>query len=281
MIDDQLPHLKSAIEANVKAALFEDVGNGDVSAALIDADQLAHARVICREPGVWCGRPWVDATLRAVDPQARITWHVTDGQSITPDMLCFELDGRARSLLTAERSMLNFAQLLSGTATLTRGYVARIAHTHTRLLDTRKTVPGLRLAQKYAVRCGGGLNHRLGLYDAFLLKENHVAAAGSITAAVRKARAHSNMLKVEIEVENLVQLNEAIAVGADIIMLDNFDLETTRTAVRLTAGRIPLETSGGVTDATIAAYAETGVDFISVGNLTKIVQPLDLSMRFQ
>ncbi len=278
MIDDQL---RRAIEANVKAALLEDVAGGDVSAALIDADQLAHARVICREPGVWCGQPWVDATLLAVDPQARITWHVTDGESISPDTLCFELEGRARSLLTAERSMLNFAQLLSGTATLTSSYVARIAHTRTRLLDTRKTIPGLRLAQKYAVRCGGGFNHRLGLYDAFLLKENHVAAAGSITAAILKARAHSNTLKLEIEVENLTQLNEAIAAAADIIMLDNFDLETTRTAVRLTAGRIPLETSGGVTDTTIADYAETGVDFISVGNLTKMVQPLDLSMRFQ
>ena len=278
MIDAKL---QSAIEANVKAALLEDIGSGDVSAALIDTDQLAHARVICRETGVWCGRPWVDTTLRAVDLQARITWHVTDGDAITPDQLCFELEGRARSLLTAERSMLNFAQLLSGTATLTSNYVARIAHTHTRLLDTRKTVPGLRLAQKYAVRCGGGVNHRLGLYDAFLLKENHVAAAGSITAAIRKARAYSNSLKLEVEVENLTQLNEAIAAGADVIMLDNFDLDMTRTAVRMTAGRIPLETSGGVTDASITDYAETGVDFISVGNLTKMVQPLDLSMRFQ
>lgn len=277
MIDDKL---QSAIEANVRAALLEDIGSGDVSAALIDADQMARARVICREPGVWCGQPWVDATLRTVDPQARITWHVTDGASVVPDMLCFELEGRARSLLTAERSMLNFAQLLSGTATLTSRYVARIAHTHTRLLDTRKTVPGLRLAQKYAVRCGGGVNHRIGLYDAFLLKENHVAAAGSITAAIRKARAYSSTLKLEVEVENLSQLNEAIAAGADVIMLDNFDLEATRAAVRLTAGRIPLETSGGVTDATITDYAETGVDFISVGNLTKMVQPLDLSMRF-
>ena len=278
MIDAKL---QSAIEANVNAALLEDIGSGDVSAALIDAGQLAHARVICREPGVWCGRPWVDATLRAVDPQARIIWHVADGDAVTPDQLCFELEGRARSLLTAERSMLNFAQLLSGTATLTRSYVARIAHTQTRLLDTRKTVPGLRLAQKYAVRCGGGVNHRLGLFDAFLLKENHVTAAGSITAAIHKARAYSTNLKLEIEVENLTQLNEAIAAGADIIMLDNFDLELTRTAVRTTAGRVPLETSGGVTDATIADYAETGVDFISVGNLTKVVQPLDLSMRFQ
>ncbi len=278
MIDAKL---QSAIEANVNAALLEDIGSGDVSAALIDAGQLAHARVICREPGVWCGRPWVDATLRAVDPQARIIWHVADGDAVTPNQLCFELEGRARSLLTAERSMLNFAQLLSGTATLTRSYVARIAHTQTRLLDTRKTVPGLRLAQKYAVRCGGGVNHRLGLFDAFLLKENHVTAAGSITAAIHKARAYSTNLKLEIEVENLTQLNEAIAAGADIIMLDNFDLELTRTAVRTTAGRVPLETSGGVTDATITDYAETGVDFISVGNLTKVVQPLDLSMRFQ
>lgn len=278
MIDAKL---QGAIEANVNAALLEDIGSGDVSAALIDADQAAHARVICREPGVWCGRPWVDATLRAVDPQARIIWHVADGDAVTPDQLCFELEGRARSLLTAERSMLNFAQLLSGTATLTRSYVARIAHTQTRLLDTRKTIPGLRLAQKYAVRCGGGVNHRLGLFDAFLLKENHVTSAGSITAAIHKARAYSTSLKLEIEVENLTQLNEAIAAGADIIMLDNFDLELTRTAVRTTAGRVPLETSGGVTDATITDYAETGVDFISVGNLTKVVQPLDLSMRFQ
>ena len=277
VIDD---NLRSAIESNVKAALLEDIGNGDVSAALIEANQLGKARVICRETGVWCGQPWVDHTLRLVDPDARIDWKVGDGDTVHPDQTCFEISGHARGLLTAERTMLNFAQLLSGTATLTRSYVQRIAHTRTRLLDTRKTIPGLRLAQKYAVRCGGGVNHRLGLFDAFLLKENHIAAAGSIRDAVARARSYAPTLKLEVEVENLHQLQEAIEAAADIIMLDNFDIVSTRDAVGLTHGRALLESSGGVTDNTIVDYAETGVDFISVGNLTKMVQPLDLSMRF-
>ncbi|MEZ5596182.1 MAG: carboxylating nicotinate-nucleotide diphosphorylase [Pseudomonadales bacterium] len=274
------PNLLAAIDANVRAALTEDVGAGDVSASLIDPLTTAHARVITREAGVWCGRPWVDATLLAVEPAARIHWHVKDGDRLEPGMACFEIDGLARGLLTAERTMLNFAQLLSGTATATRRYADLIAHTSTRLLDTRKTIPGLRLAQKYAVRCGGGVNHRIGLYDAFLLKENHIAAAGSIAAAVGRARALAPDLKLEVEVENFAQLDEAIDAGVDIVMLDNFDVEATREAVGRTNRRVALESSGGLDERTIVAFAETGVDYISVGNITKQVMPLDLSMRF-
>ncbi len=271
---------QATIDDNVRIALAEDVEDGDVSAALINESAHAHARVITREPGVWCGRPWVDATLAAVDPQATIEWFVEDGESITPDQTVFELKGAARHLLTAERTMLNFAQLLSGTATFTRRFVDLISHTQCRLLDTRKTVPGLRLAQKYAVRCGGGHNHRIGLFDAYLLKENHIAAAGSITAAVKTARRLRPELPLEVEAENLQQLSEAIDAGADTVMLDNFDLADTRTAVDLAQGRVKLEASGNVNEQTITAIAETGVHFISVGALTKEVRPLDLSMRF-
>lgn len=272
--------LEAAVRTNVDAALAEDVGSGDVSAELIEPAKTVHARIITREPGVWCGSAWVAETLRRVAPEATLSLQVLDGDRLTPGQTCFEIRGLARQLLTAERTMLNFAQLLSGTATLTRRYVDLIAHTRTRLLDTRKTIPGLRIAQKYAVRCGGGVNHRLGLYDAFLLKENHIAAAGSITAAVQQARATRPGLRLEVEVETLAQLDEAIAARADIVMLDNFDVDATRTAVHRAQGRIVLESSGGIGTASIAAYAETGVDYISVGNLTKQVEPLDLSMRF-
>ena len=272
--------LQAAVIANVTAALAEDIGTGDVSASLIDPAQAVHARIITREPGTWCGCAWVTETLRRVAPAAELAWHTRDGDRIEPGQACFEIRGFARELLTAERTMLNFAQLLSGTATLTRTYVDLIAHTRTRLLDTRKTIPGLRLAQKYAVRCGGGVNHRIGLFDAFLLKENHIAAAGSITSAITRARAAAPGLRLEVEVENLEQLEEAIRAGADIVMLDNFDVPRTAEAVALTAGRLVLESSGGIGADAIRAYAETGVDYISVGNLTKQVQPLDLSMRF-
>lgn len=272
--------LQAAIEANVEAALQEDVGDGDVSASLIEPDKIAHARVISRETGVWCGSSWVEETLHRTAPGARLTWHTRDGRRIAAGEICFEVEGLAYQLLTAERTMLNFAQLLSGTATLTRRYVDLIAHTRTQLLDTRKTIPGLRIAQKYAVRCGGGVNHRLGLYDAFLLKENHIAAAGSITGAVRAARIKAPDLKLEVEAETMSQLAEAIEAGADVVMLDNFDVARTREAVDFSQGRVILESSGGIDARSIIAYAETGVNYISVGNLTKQVQPLDLSMRF-
>ena len=271
---------EEVIEANVRAALAEDVRDGDVSAALIDPDTPALARVITREAGVWCGVPWVAAALAAVDGDATISWQVADGDIIAADQVMFEASGPARSILTAERTMLNFAQLLSGTATFTRELADLISHTDCQLLDTRKTVPGLRLAQKYAVRCGGGQNHRIGLFDAYLLKENHISAAGSITAAVQQARSLRPDLPLEVEVETLTQLSEAIVAGADTVMLDNFDLDGTREAVALAQGQVKLEASGNVDASTIAAIAETGVDFISVGALTKEVRPLDLSMRF-
>ncbi len=260
-------------------ALAEDVGDGDISATLIDASALADAQVITRDAGIFCGHPWVSAVARAVDPRIEITWHVTDGQAVQANDVLFELHGPARALLTAERTMLNFVQLLSGTASSTARYVALLAGTPAQLLDTRKTVPGLRVAQKYAVTCGGGRNHRLGLYDAYLLKENHIAAAGGITAAVHTARAALPERLVEVEVETLEELREAMAAGADIAMVDNFTLEDTRTAVAESRGRLKLEASGGIDEKTITDIARTGVDYISIGALTKQVQPLDLSMR--
>lgn len=271
----------ATIRANVAAALDEDVGNGDVSAALIDPTTTASARVITREPGVIAGLPWVREVCRQVDE--RILFHpaVQDGERVQAGALLYRLSGPAAALLTAERTALNFLQLLSGTATLTAEYVALIAHTRTRLLDTRKTIPGLRLAQKYAVRCGGADNHRIGLFDQFLIKENHIAAAGSISAAVARAKDLNASLKVEVEVENLEQLEEAAAAGADIVMLDNFSIRETARAVQVAAGRVLLESSGGINHETIVKVAEAGVDYVSVGGLTKTVRPLDLSMRFE
>ncbi len=274
------PDLQPAIAANVRTALAEDVGTGDVTAALIAADAVAAARVITREPGVFCGAPWVRETCRQVDAGVQIDFTVADGDTIAANQVLFRLEGPARALLTAERTLLNFVQLLSGTATLTRRYVDLLAGTGTRLLDTRKTIPGLRAAQKYAVRCGGGSNHRQGLYDAFLVKENHIAAAGGIRKAIERARALNEALTLEVEVENLAQLKEVIAGGADIAMLDNFSLDDTRSAVRAASGRIKLEASGGIDEARIRSIAETGVDYISLGIVTKQVLPLDLSMRF-
>ncbi|HEX7036175.1 MAG TPA: carboxylating nicotinate-nucleotide diphosphorylase [Pseudomonadales bacterium] len=272
--------LQEAVTAQVRAALAEDVGSGDVSAELIDPATRAEARVITREDGVFCGAPWVRETCRQVSGDVRIDFGVHDGDRVTRDQALFRLEGPARSLLTAERTMLNFVQLLSGTATATRRYVDLIAGTRARLLDTRKTIPGLRLAQRYAVRCGGGQNHRIGLFDAFLIKENHIAAAGSISAAIARARALHPDLKLEVEVENLDQLDEVIAGGADIAMLDNFSLADTRKAVERARGAIEIEASGGIDEKTIREIAETGVDYISLGIITKQVIPLDLSMRF-
>lgn len=271
--------LKAAIAANVSAALVEDIGSGDITAQLIPAETQAHARIITRDPMVLAGRLWFEATFMAVDPSLKIQWHVAEGALASANTTLVEISGSARSLLTAERPALNFLQTLSATATATRQLFALIADTGTRLLDTRKTLPGLRIAQKYAVLVGGGHNHRLGLYDAFLIKENHIHAAGSIAAAVAAARQQAPGRMVEVEVETLDELHQALGASADRIMLDNFDLDTMRTAVAIAKGRAELEASGGVTHASIRAIAETGVDFISVGTITKDVKAIDLSMR--
>jgi nicotinate-nucleotide pyrophosphorylase (carboxylating) len=268
------------VAANVRAALAEDVGSGDITARLVESAAASRARIISREAAVLCGRPWADEVFRQVDPGIRVDWRVADGDPLVPDQALCELEGPSRGLLTAERSALNFLQLLSGTATRARHYAALVAGTGAALLDTRKTIPGLRLAQKYAVRCGGCRNHRIGLFDAFLIKENHIAACGSIARAVAVARAQEPDKPVEVEVEDLDQLDEALQAGVDSVLLDNFDLEALRRAVALTAGRARLEASGGVREDTLRAIAETGVDFISIGALTKDCRAVDLSMRF-
>lgn len=277
---DETTPLEMAVTENVRVALAEDIGSGDISAELIDADRQAHARVITRQRGVFCGRPWVEETCGQLGSSIHATFETEDGDQVEPEQVLFTLEGSARDMLTAERTMLNFVQLLSGTATLTRQYVDLIAGTGATLLDTRKTVPGLRLAQKYAVRCGGGHNHRIGLYDAFLIKENHIAAAGGITSAVGRARDLHPDRPVEVEVEDLSQLAEAMAANAEIALIDNFSLVDTRQAVASSRGKIKLEASGGIDEQTIAEIARTGVDYISSGTLTKQVRPLDLSMRF-
>lgn len=270
----------ASVAANVQRALSEDLGTGDISAELIDSSEQATARVITRQPGVFCGKPWVEEICRQLDSNIEVRWSVNDGDAVEPDQELFLLKGSARSLLTLERTILNFVQLLSGTATLTRRYVELMGNTDSKLLDTRKTIPGLRLAQKYAVRCGGGHNHRLGLFDAFLIKENHIAAAGGISQAVLRARSQHPEIPVEVEVESLLELNEAMDAGADTALIDNFSLADTTTAVRVSRGTLKLEASGGIDEKTIRDIAATGVDYISIGNLTKQVLPLDLSMRF-
>jgi len=267
------------IAANVRAALVEDVGTGDLSAQLVPAAQTARARVITRERAIVCGQAWVNEVFRQLDPEVTVTWHCADGDLVEPNQTLYELAGRARSLLTGERAALNFLQLLSGTATRCRHFADLIEGLPARLLDTRKTIPGLRIAQKYAVSCGGCHNHRIGLYDAFLIKENHIAACGSITAAIRTAREQAPGKPVEVEVENMTQLAEALEARADSVMLDNFDLQQMREAVAFTAGRTVLEASGGVNESTLRAIAETGVDYISIGTLTKDCKAIDLSMR--
>ena len=268
------------VKRNVATALAEDVGSGDVSADLIDEEAHARARIVTREPGVFCGRAWAEETCRQVDPAIRLDWRVDDGAQIETDDALVHIEGPARSLVTAERTVLNFLQLLSGTATRTRRYVDAIVGTKTVILDTRKTLPGLRVAQKYAVRIGGGQNHRMGLFDALLLKENHIAAAGGIAATVCQARGRHPGMPVELEVEDQRELADAIAADVDRILLDNFSIDDLDAAVAATAGRVPLEASGGITLANVAEVARTGVDYISVGELTKNVTPLDLSMRF-
>ena len=274
------PDLQASIAAVVTAALAEDMGNGDVTAELISPATAGSGLVITRQDGVFCGRPWVDEVTQRFAGDMTVDWRVADGDDIRAGQALFELRGQARAILTAERTALNFVQLLSGTATQTRRFVRLLEGTGCQLLDTRKTLPGLRLAQKYAVRCGGGRNHRLGLFDAYLIKENHIAAAGSITEAVRQAQRQNKGLTVEVEVESLAELQEALDAGADLIMLDNFASAAMQEAVALAKGRAQLEASGGIDEARVRAIAEAGVDCISVGALTKDVQSLDLSMRF-
>ena len=269
------------VAADVEHALAEDLGQGDATAALLPADAQARARLTCRDAAVIAGSAWFDACFRRLDPAVQIDWRVRDGDRVAADTLICELAGHARSLVTAERTALNFLQLLSATATTTADHVAAVAGTAVRVLDTRKTVPGLRVAQKYAVRCGGGHNQRMGLYDAILVKENHIIAAGSIAAAVSTARRLHPDLPLEVEVENLGELEQAIGAGVDRVMLDNFDLAQMREAVAQTAGRVPLEVSGNVDLQSIGDFARTGVDFISVGALTKHVRAIDLSLRLQ
>jgi nicotinate-nucleotide pyrophosphorylase (carboxylating) len=275
----------------VRAALLEDLGDAltaldqpdasaDITAQLIPANRMASARVITREAGVFCGQPWVDEVFVQLGGEVKVEWKVQDGEVISPNQELFRLHGPARLLLTGERNALNFVQTLSGVATLTARYVAELEETDCRLLDTRKTIPGLRTAQKYAVTCGGGKNHRIGLYDAYLIKENHILACGGIAEAINEAR-HLNPGKpVEVEVESLAELEQALAANADIVMLDNFDVNMMQEAVAINQGRAKLEVSGNVTLDTLAEFAATGVDFISVGALTKHVRALDLSMRF-
>ena len=271
--------LAQVITENVAAALREDVGSGDLTAGLIPAHQQARARIITREAAVVAGTAWVDEVFRVLDPAVEVRWQVADGERVAPDQVLFELQGPARALLTGERSALNFLQLLSGTATRCRHYADLVQDTAVRLLDTRKTLPGLRRAKKYAVTCGGCYNHRIGLFDAFLIKENHIAACGGIAQAVATARQLAPGRPVEVEVENLQELEQALSAGADIVMLDELSLADMRTAVALTAGRAKLEASGGVNQDTLLGIAQTGVDYISIGTLTKDVKAIDLSMR--
>lgn len=274
--------LPTDLAAQVEAALREDIGSGDATAQLVPADQRVRGEVITREDAVLCGAAWVTETFRRLDDSVSIEWLAQEGQAISAGSTLFRISGRARPVLTGERTALNFLQLLSGTATLTRQYVDAIAGTACAILDTRKTLPGLRTAQKYAVRCGGGENHRMGLYDMVLIKENHIAAAGSLSGAIAAARKLAGPVRVEVETENLQELEEALAAKPDIIMLDEFSLEDQRTAVarnRALGNPVKLEASGSVTLETVRTIAETGVDYISIGSLTKHVRAVDLSMR--
>ncbi len=271
--------LGAEIESNVRRALAEDIGTGDITAQLIPAERLAHASVITRERAVISGSAWVDSVFRQLDPRVAVHWQVVDGEQVEAGRVLFQLEGPARALLSGERTALNFLQTLSGVATRCRHYADLVEGTGVRLLDTRKTLPGLRLAQKYAVTCGGCHNHRIGLYDAFLIKENHIAACGGIAEAIAAAHRIAPGKPVEVEVESLGELEQALAAGVDIVMLDELSLEDMRTAVAINAGRAKLEASGGISDETLRSIAETGVDYISIGALTKHVQAIDLSMR--
>lgn len=275
---DFSPPPAEIVAEDVARALAEDLGSGDVTAALLpDVADIAY--LLCKEDAVVAGRPWFDACHRALDPAVAIDWRVQEGDRVAAGTVLATLSGRARTLVSGERASLNFMQTLSGTATTTAAYVEAVRGTRAKILDTRKTIPGLRLAQKYAVRCGGGSNHRIGLFDTVMLKENHIRAAGSLTAAVRAARAAQPSLPLVVEVETLAQLQEALQAGCDRILIDDFDAATRREAVRIADGRIPLEVSGGVSLETIRSIAEDGVDCISVGGLTKHVHAIDLSLK--
>jgi len=271
--------LAAAFDANVNLAIAEDVGNGDYTGLLVPENEFVKARVVVRETAVLCGAPWFEAIMARLDPRLRVDWRYAEGALMQADSEVCVIEGPARALLTAERGALNFLQLLSGVASATRRYVDVIAGTRARILDTRKTLPGLRLAQKYAVRVGGGMNQRLALYDGILIKENHIAAAGGVSAAVGAAIKLNAGVSIQVEVENLVELDEALAAGATSILLDNFSFELMREAVSLTAGRAVLEASGGINMQTVRQIAETGVDRISIGSLTKDISAVDFSMR--
>ncbi|MCU1718118.1 carboxylating nicotinate-nucleotide diphosphorylase [Pseudomonas sp. 5P_3.1_Bac2] len=274
-----LADLTAEIEANVRRALAEDIGSGDITAQLIPADRLAHATIISRDNAVVCGTAWVDAVFRQIDPRVAVHWQVQDGQRCSANQALFHLEGPARALLSGERSALNFLQTLSAVATRCQHYADMVQDTGVKLLDTRKTLPGLRLAQKYAVTQGGCHNHRIGLYDAFLIKENHIAACGGIAQAITAAHKIAPGKPVEVEVESLQELQQALDAQADIIMLDELSLDEMRQAVAITQGRAKLEASGGVNETTLRSIAQTGVDYISIGTLTKDVKAVDLSMR--
>jgi nicotinate-nucleotide pyrophosphorylase (carboxylating) len=281
-IDFSSERIAEIARSDVARALAEDVGDGDLTAGLVDPARRARARVLSREPSVICGGPWVEAALRQCDPGVQVHWLVHEGLRAMADQVVVEIEGSARALLTAERTALNFLQLLSGVATKTAAYVEAVRGTRARIVDTRKTLPGLRLAQKYAVRVGGGTNHRIGLYDAVLIKENHIAAAGGVTPVLQAAaKVAAQASFVQIEVETLAQLEEALAAGAKMILLDNMDLATLRRAVLINNQRAILEISGGVTLDSVRALAQTGVDRISIGALTKDVKAADFSMRLQ
>ena len=277
MTDDlNLHFLKADVHANVRAALLEDVGDGDITARLIPANEQASAAIITREDAIICGLDWVNEVARQVDGSIKIDWQVADGQQAKANQVLFQAHGNARSLLTFERCALNFLQCLSGTASIAHYYASLVAGTPVKLLDTRKTIPGLRKAQKYAVACGQCYNHRIGLYDAFLIKENHIAACGGISQAIATARQQEPSKPVEVEVESMNELTQALDAGADRIMLDNFSLSDMRDAVALASGRAELEASGGITQHTLLPIAETGVDYISIGALTKDCRAIDL-----
>ena len=267
------------IKSNVRAALAEDIGSGDITAALIPSDTQASAQVITREAGIVCGRAWVDEVFAQIDSNIVLNWNVREGQEVAANDILFTAKGSARGLLSAERCALNFLQLLSGTATTCQRLADTVSESKVKLLDTRKTIPGLRIAQKYAVSCGSCYNHRVGLYDAFLIKENHINACGGIDKAVAQARAIAPHKLLEVEVENFIELNEALAAGCDRIMLDNFSIEQMTQAVEMSRGVVELEASGGVTQSMLKAIADTGVDYISIGALTKDCKAMDLSMR--
>ncbi|MBS0848488.1 carboxylating nicotinate-nucleotide diphosphorylase [Citrobacter sp. JGM124] len=284
--EELLERMTLDIPRAVSEALREDLGedvnpDNDISAQLLPADSHSHAVVITREEGIFCGKRWVEEVFIQLDKRVELTWHIDDGDEITPNQPLFELQGPARILLTGERTALNFVQTLSGVASEVRSYVKLLEGTRTRLLDTRKTVPGLRTALKYAVLCGGGSNHRLGLSDAYLIKENHIIASGSVREAIEKAFWMHPEVPVEVEVESLEELTEALNAGADIIMLDNFDIEQIRQAVAIARGKTRLEVSGNVTKETLRTFADTGVDYISIGAITKHIRAIDLSMRFK